>query len=284
MADPTNSVADAAITDPSASVPLDTTAMIAASAVSLPAFWPSRTELWFALAEAKFDLAHPKITQQQTKFNHVLTVLPPEVANEVVDLITKPDRVEPYTKLKQAIIDRTTLSDSQKLKQLLSGEELGSRKPSQLLRNMRQLVADSGYVNDQALNELFLQQMPMTVKPILVSLTGLTLEQKADIADRILETTIPTVAAITQPERKQKPEVIDPMTALTSKLDSIINRLDDLENPNQKPKHRRQHSRTRSRSRTPGPGKRRYCWYHFKFGDKAEKCTTPCGYSTEEKN
>lgn len=286
MAEPTTSTTAVTNTTTTTTAAINTAPMIAASAIALPAFWPSKTELWFAMVEAKFGLAHPRITQEQTKFNHVLTVLSPEIADEVADLITKPDANEPYSKLKEAIINRTTLSDSQRLKQLLSGEELGTRKPSQLLRHMRQLVNDTGYVNDQVLKELFLQQMPVNVKQILLSLTSVTLDQLAEIADRILEST-PVVAAVShsglqkpQPH-KQNTEVNDPMVALTSKLDAVMQRLDFLENRDRRHQHNSR-SRNRSRSKTPGPPKYKVCWYHFKFGEKAEKCTTPCSYSTSK--
>ncbi|KAK4882036.1 hypothetical protein RN001_005355 [Aquatica leii] len=196
------------------------------SAISLPPFWPNRTELWFATAEARFDLAHPKITQETTKFSHVLTVLSPEIADEVADLITKPDAVQPYTKLKQAVINRTALSESQKLRQLLSGEELGARKPTQLLRHMRLLVNDTGYVNDEVLKELFLQQMPVNVKPILLSLSNVGLEQIAEVADRIIEHT-PAITVVSSKESKtwyteEKPA--DLIAKLNTRLDDILQR------------------------------------------------------------
>lgn len=263
-----------------ANIATNTELLTVAASISLPAFWPSRIQLWFAMAEAKFDLAHPKITQEQTKFNHVLTVLSPEIADEVADLITKPDASEPYTKLKEAIISRTTLSESQKLKQLLSGEELGSRKPSQLLRHMRQLINDSGYVNDQVLKELFMQQMPVSVKQILVSLSGVTLESIAEVADRILETT-PAIAAVSHWESK-KPlqDAVDPIAILTKKFDSLLQRLDGLER--NEGRWKRNTSRNRSRTRSPAPERHQTCWYHYKFGEKAKKCVSPCNYSTQK--
>jgi hypothetical protein len=111
------------------------------------------------MAEAKFNLALTRITMEETKFYHVLTVLSPEIAAEVADVITTPDPTEPYTQLKEVIIERLSLTETQKLKQLFSGQELGSRKPSQLQRHMKSLVESSKSVNEQVLREPFLQQM-----------------------------------------------------------------------------------------------------------------------------
>jgi hypothetical protein len=115
------------------------------------------------MVEAKFNLATPKITKEDTKFSHVVAALGPDLAGEVADLILKPDADAPYSKLKAEILSRTTLTETQKLKQLLSGQELGTRKPSQLLRHMRTLVTDTQYVNESVLRELFLQQMPSSI-------------------------------------------------------------------------------------------------------------------------
>jgi hypothetical protein len=104
------------------------------------------------------------ITQEKTKYNHALTVLFPEAANEVSDIITdtKPSDETPYTKLKNAIITRLSQTETQKLKELLSNCELGSRKPTQLVRHAKTLVGagPTKPVNDQVLRELFLQNMP----------------------------------------------------------------------------------------------------------------------------
>ncbi|KAF5293329.1 hypothetical protein FQR65_LT01632 [Abscondita terminalis] len=64
----------------------------------------------------------PKNTREETKFNHLLTVLPPaKIADEVSDLITQPDPKIPYLKLKSAIVNRTTLSNLQNLKKIALG-------------------------------------------------------------------------------------------------------------------------------------------------------------------
>ncbi|KAF2902088.1 hypothetical protein ILUMI_04101 [Ignelater luminosus] len=124
--------------------------------------------------------------QELTKFNHVLTVLSPKIANEVADVITKPNSTQPYSKLKEAILNCTSLSDSQNLKQLLSGEKLDSGKPSQPLRRMRLLIKDTGSLHDEVLKELSLQLMLFNVKQILLSISDATPEQMAHIANRIL--------------------------------------------------------------------------------------------------
>lgn len=182
------------------------TAPVTVSAISLklPPFWPADPGLWFAQVEAQF--ATRSITVERTKFDYVIASLSPDTATEVRDLILTPPADIPYTTLKQVLIRRTGGSNQQKLQKLLKDVELGDRKPSQLLRRMRQLW--SGPANDDFLRELFLQRLPSNVRMTLVpSGSELTLEKLADMADRILELATPTIGAVFTPPPQASSEV-----------------------------------------------------------------------------
>ena len=62
-------------------------------AVLLQPFWPDRPALWFAQAEAQFELA--AVTRQRTKFNFVVSQLNQQHAAEMEDIITAPPEHEP---------------------------------------------------------------------------------------------------------------------------------------------------------------------------------------------
>ncbi|KHJ40519.1 hypothetical protein D918_09409 [Trichuris suis] len=92
----------------------------------LPLFWPDRPALWFAQMEAQ-------ITQYATKFAYVVSQLESRYAPEVEDVIVNPPPTDAYPRLRNELIRRVSLSEEQRVRQLLTEEVLGERKPSQFL-------------------------------------------------------------------------------------------------------------------------------------------------------
>ena len=191
---------------------------IAVVSLKLPLFWPADPTVWFLQVEAQFTLKG--IVQQHTRFDHVIAVLTPEVATEVRDIILNPPEDTPYDLLKATLIKRMEASEQRKLQQLLTAEELGDRKPSQLLRRMQQLLGDAGPPSEGAfVRQLFLQQMPPSVRMVLASAsTTLTLPQLAEMADRILEVANPPTSQSTTDLQ----QLSDQLSRLISTLDATV--------------------------------------------------------------
>ncbi|XP_078495329.1 uncharacterized protein LOC144750157 [Ciona intestinalis] len=151
--------------------------------INLPTFWPSDPQLWIAQVEAQFN--NKNIQDQRTRFDLVVASLSPEYAAEVRDVIISPPEESPFNRLKEELVNRTTVSERKRLQQLLSAEVLGDRKPTQFLRHMRQLLGQSN-VDSAILSELFLQRLPANVRMILSANESLALEDKAKMADSIM--------------------------------------------------------------------------------------------------
>ena len=174
---------------------------IAAVSIKLPPFWPADPHVWFAQVEAQFATRH--ITVQKTMFNYVVASLSPEFATEVRDLILSPPEDDPYDVLKAQLVRRTAASEQHCLQQLFHAEELGDRKPSQLLRRLQQLLlGDATHRFDTSfLRELFLQRLPSNVRMVLASSgNSISLDQLAQLADQIMDVATPTVASVAAPQ------------------------------------------------------------------------------------
>lgn len=151
--------------------------LLTAVSLKLPDFWPSDPELWFAQAEALFTAQN--VTQEQTKCGHVFRVLPPRYASEVCHIILRPQE-QSYKVLKAELTKRVCPS-KRRLQQLLHVEDLGDRKPSQLLRHMLKLRGDAVLDADrnEIFRELFLQKLPITIRTALATNKDATLIQLA---------------------------------------------------------------------------------------------------------
>lgn len=150
--------------------------------IKFPPFWKSDPELWFMQIEAQFQIA--KVTTDETKFFHVVGSVDSEVLTQVADLVKTPPPNDKYATLRKRLIEQFGQSADEKLSRLLQGFELGDRKPSQLLREMR-TIASGTTLDDSVLRNLLLKSLPPHAQTILAAsketLEGLTLA-----ADKIL--------------------------------------------------------------------------------------------------
>ena len=130
------------------------------TAVCLPPFWPDRPGIWIAQTEAQFAIAN--VTSERTKFNYVISQLEYRHAAEVEDIIVAPPAVEPYTTLKAELVRRLSSSRDQRVRQLLTHEEMGDRKPFQFLRHLKSVAPE---VPDEFLRSIWSNRLPPISKP-----------------------------------------------------------------------------------------------------------------------
>ena len=247
--------------------PEGTPARVGTVSVKLPPFWPADPQLWFAQVEAQFSTR--SITAQKTKFEYVIASLSPEYATEVRDLLLQPPNENPYDVLKEQLVKRTAASEQLRLQQLLSTEELGDRKPTQLLRRMQQLLSGTtpGLPDGAFVRELFLQRLPSNVRMVLASARPDTsIDELAQMADKIVEVATPSVSAVTT----TPPHITVEMEQLRSEVAHLTNLVKSLT------QRRRSPSPNRHRRQSPTDV---LCWYHQRFGDSARNCIEPCSKS-----
>ena len=113
----------------------------AAVTLKLPPFWPADPELWIAQVEAQFRTRN--IVQDSTKYDYIVGSLSPETAGEIRELLIDPPEDDKYQAIKRALLKQNQMSDQKRLQELLSKEDLGDRKLTQILRRIKQLVGDT---------------------------------------------------------------------------------------------------------------------------------------------
>lgn len=255
--------------------------------VKTPIFNADDPVLWFAQLEGQFALSN--ITTDSTKFYYVLAQLEPQHSAEVRDLIVSPPATGKYDKLKTELIKRLSASQERKLKQLLMHEELGDRKPTQFLRHLQHLAGPT--VPNDFIRSIWSSRLPPNLQTIVAMQTNSSLEEVAELVDRINEivpvtsqvsTSMPVTGqvAASQSATGTQGGTIEALThavaELTRKMESMSTELRRVQRSHMRG-HKQGRSRSRSRSR---PNDHPYCHYHYRFGERARKCVQPCTYKT----
>ncbi|KAM8702170.1 hypothetical protein ACLKA7_000728 [Drosophila subpalustris] len=185
-------------------------------AVKVPPFWAER------------------ITADKTKFHTVVASMETSVISQITDAVLNPPAVDMYGNLKRNIIERFCESEQKKIQKLLSDIDLGDRRPTQLLNELRGLAKDR--INEDFLKSLWMQRLPPHARAILQASND-DLSGMAKLADKILEVeglAHMNVASVAAPAGS---------TSLPAhSLHEIVTRLDSLE--------KRIRSRSRSQSRS----------------------------------
>ncbi|KAL7725613.1 hypothetical protein ACLKA6_008025 [Drosophila palustris] len=201
-------------------------------AVKVPPFWAERPEIWFAQIESQFCIAG--IIADKTKFHTVVASMESSVISQITDAVLNPPAVDMYGNLKRNIIERFCESEQKKIQKLLSDIDLGDRRPTQLLNELRGLAKDR--INEDFLKSLWMQRLPPHARAILQASND-DLSGMAKLADKILEVeglAHMNVASVAAP--------VGSTSLPAHSLHEIVTRLDSLE--------KRIRSRSRSQSRS----------------------------------
>ena len=128
--------------------------------------------------------------------------------------------IAPFDTLKECLVSRTSLTESQRMQKLLSLEPLGDQKPSQLLRRIKQL-ADKTCNDDPILQEMFLTRLRVAVQLVLKSHPDKSTEQLASLADSL-------VAVTPEASLPWSFSTIAPVAANIDTIASLRSELEDL--------------------------------------------------------
>lgn len=222
------------------------TAAADAVALKLPAMWTEDVDTWFRQAEAQFELRG--ITEEKTKFYHVVLILTSATAAKVKDLIRQPHPETPYTALKTALLAKYELSDNERAAAILAITSLGDSRPSEVMERILGLLG--GKEGGILLRYHFLRILPDYIRNTLALSKATTLQQLAAAADDIFLSGRDAGA----------------QHVLSTEDDAAVDRIQA------KPRGRR----------PPPPPRHGLCYYHARFGAKAKKCESPCSWQGNE--
>lgn len=247
--------------------------------IKLPQLWTSNPDAWFITVEAQFKLNN--VTKDSTKYLHVISSLPQEVAERCMDIIQNVPEQGQFQYVKQKIIERYSDSEDTRINKILYQAEIGDRKPSDFYLYLVQLANPTKDLGKELVRKIWLKKLPKDIEKILIPSSNIAIEQLIPIADKIWESnqssSISSINSNTPPQFQEFQRQIDELKSIVSKI-------------SHKPRnYRRNRSKSRNRSRSRSKAKVRfqnteYCWYHNTFGDKSTKCQEPCSYSKKSKD
>ncbi|GFU61422.1 retrovirus-related Pol polyprotein from transposon opus [Trichonephila clavipes] len=234
-------------------------------AFKAPEFWENDPELWFFQVESQFLLAG--ISNDSTKFHAVIAALNSNILSCVRDLVKNPPKENAYSSLMDKILQYFSQSDASRLNLLLHDLQLGDKRPSHLLSEMRNLAPSK--LEDDLLQTLWLQRLPANLQQVL-SVCKAPLDELTQIADKVHEVSGNdlTVARI---ETKSNQIELDVLKAEMANLKNMVKKLTvSAYSPNRNGYRSRSLTSSRGSDKNKARSKR-LCWYHFHFGDTASK-------------
>ena len=152
-----------------------------AVSLKLPIFWSAGPSAWFAQVESQFALRG--VTQDDTKYHHVVASLDNSTAQRALSILASPPATEKYQAIKLFLTSAYELPDYERAAALFNMSGLGDYKPSQLMDNMLALLGE--HKPCFLFKHLFLQQLPDYVRAPLATSTIADYRQLAQEADKI---------------------------------------------------------------------------------------------------
>lgn len=252
---------DSTLSDPAAEAAASTavfdTPVLTAVSVKLPTFWTDSPEVWFLQAECQFE--NKKIVVSKTKYNHVMAVLPQDVSCRLLDLIRSPP-ADPYEQLKKRLIEMYTMNDFQRYLAMMSLPSLSDQRPSELMDKLLLLLPE-GEKPGFFLKGLFLHRLPLEIRSHLMKTPVSDPRKMASDADELWNLRGSSASSHGAVNTLADPTQFFDVSALSTRRRTVPSKVSP---PGRNP---------------PSSHSMDQCWYHQKWGNKAQQCRQPCSFS-----
>lgn len=189
--------------------------------IRMPPFNAERPDMWFIQLEATFALAN--VANDMRRYHSVISQMDTKHLIQFQGIIRSPSYGLAYETLKKAIIERFADTEAVRLRKLLTSIELGDRRPSHSLEEMREL--SSGKMDDSMLIQIWKQRLPQSIQEILSgSAENSSSTELARIADRIRDVEIQKTISLVQTQPNANDALIAAVSLLTKQIEQLQTR------------------------------------------------------------
>lgn len=254
------------------------------SGLKLPPFYNKYPHQWFILAETQFRIKN--ITSEISKYEYLIVSLSQDMTATVFDIIQaindnwNNSASTAYSTLKEALLERNSLSESQRLESLLADLDIGDRKPSEFYRTLKQTAGQSDSISDKLIIQLWIRKLPTQIQVSLKTLPNPDIKTLLNMANSIYEIILSSKQGHVHAISSSTSEQNDHLSRLEKQIQTLTDAIHKLSV--QKNFSFRSRSRSRSKSKPRQLSSSDLCWYHEKFSEKANKCIQPCSYSKNQ--
>uniref|UniRef100_A0ABD2WD92 DUF7041 domain-containing protein n=1 Tax=Trichogramma kaykai TaxID=54128 RepID=A0ABD2WD92_9HYME len=243
--------------------------------IKVPQFFLHDPVLWFKLLES--ELLMLGITDDHLRYCAMITHCGADVCKRVSAFLKSLPDTEPnkYGKLKQHFVDKFSQTVHQRIEQLLTGDSLDSRKPSELYTEMSALA--QGYVPEDTVLLLWYRHLPtqlvIALDEAVTSANAAQAIAKADrLYDRMKHSPSPQICALSNSETG--PTLDESL--LNRFADTVVAAISTKLNSRSRSTERQDRSQApRSSSRSRYGDNKDLCYYHHRYQEKARKCSDP---------
>ncbi len=249
-------------------------AAAAAAAVRLPDFHADSPQCWFDNLDSQFATAN--ITQSITKFHWAVAKLPFSLTPTIRPLTRNPTAVaDPYKKLKELLLESYSMTDEQRTNKWLDYPMCGSEtRPSVLWDNLTALQPAS---LNEAQVALFIRKLPRHISAMINTKSFDTPQEMVRRCNQLWGTQTPEETASAAAAAAAGPWQ-------HSSLRNAQARRSPSPYRRKTPGGDKAGDKADRRRGSPTPGAAKggrndgLCFYHSRFGSKANKCERSCTY------
>lgn len=262
---------------PPAEGPTDTAQIGAMNALRLspPTMCTDDLPSYFWALEHWFAATGITPAMDSRRFHIVAAQIPVRSLPELRPLLEPLPAANKYTFAKETIIRHFEESQRSRLQRLLSGMELGDRKPSQLLAEMRRAAGDA--IAEPMLTDLWITRLPPHVQSAVIAARGTTTD-KIGVADAVMDAV--AIGSRTFTHHSLAEVKLGDVERIAREVAELSRKFGEFVAGSRQRNKSRQRSHPRQQTPTRDHPGDRECYYHRRFGTEARRCLPPCSFAT----